>query len=105
MEWPESPSLRYLIHWTLRREQLCDPTLDCPHEDGECPKDRLDIAKTSRNGLLLTRAVLLKTAMKAGVVMRWQDIPADEYQALMILEEEVEKYQREKDTGRPSAYC
>ena len=101
MEWPESPSLRYLIHWTLRREQLCDAALECPHEDGECPKYKLDIAKTSRNGLLLTRAVLLRTAMKAGVVMRWRDIPADEYQALMILEEEVDKLQRETDAAQP----
>ena len=104
MEWPELPSLRYLIYWTLRREQLCDPSLECPHDEGECPKDKLEVAKTSRNGLLLTRAVLLKTAMKAGVQMRWQDMPADEYQTLMMLEEEVGKLQRELDSGRSASH-
>ena len=41
--------------------------------------------------------------MKAGVQMRWQDMPADEYQALMMLDEEVDRLQREMDATRPAA--
>lgn len=41
--------------------------------------------------------------MKAGVQMRWQDMPADEYQALMMLEEEVDKLQGKMDAAQPGA--
>ena len=31
-----NPSFRFLVHWALRREELCDPGLcpDAPEDDG-----------------------------------------------------------------------
>ena len=35
-EWPDDPSFRFLVHWALRRDELCDPGLcpDAPDDDG-----------------------------------------------------------------------
>ena len=51
-QWPERPSLRFLVHWSLRREQLFEPGLcpDAPYDGGRCahcPLDKLDAAQHS----------------------------------------------------------
>ncbi len=94
-EWPEQPSLRFLIYWALRREDLCDPKL-CPDApvDGSrcdhCPLDRLDAAANSEPGLLLQRAIELEYALKAGVSIPLDEIAADEFWAMRVIQEERE---------------
>ena len=100
-EWPEQPSLRFLIHWALRREELCDPGL-CPDapDDGSrcdhCPLDRLDGAANSEPGLLLQWALELEYALKAGVTVSLEEIAADEFWAMRVIKEERECRDREK---------
>jgi len=96
-----------LIHWALRRDELCDPglCLDAPDEGGRCdhcPLDRLDAAQSSEMGLLLRRALDLRAALKLGVRINLDEISADEFRAMVILEEEQEKLDRERlDARRP----
>lgn len=62
-EWPDDPSFRFLVHWALRREELCDPGLcpDAPDDDGQ----RCDCAE---KGLLIRRALDLMGALKLGLL-------------------------------------
>jgi len=92
--------LRYLVYWSLRRDQLCDPGL-CPDapEGGRCdhcPLDRLDGAQNSEAGQLLRRALDLRTALKLGVSLSLDEIAADEFQALLIIEEEQARWEEER---------
>jgi len=86
-------SLRFLIHWALRRKELCDPGF-CPEtpDDGgrcdHCPLDKLGAAQSSEAGLLLRRAIDLRTALKLGVRISLDEIRADEFAAMLILGEE-----------------
>jgi hypothetical protein len=95
------------VHWALRREELCDPRLcpDAPEEGGRCdhcPLDKLDAAQSSEVGLLLRRALDLRTALRLGIRVGLDDIRADEFQALVVLEEEQEKLDRERlNASRP----
>jgi hypothetical protein len=93
--------LRYLVYWSLRREQLCDPRLcpDAPDDGGRCdhcPLDRLDAAQNSEAGQLLRRALDLRTALKLGVSLSLDEIAADEFQALLIIEEEQARWEEER---------
>ena len=102
-EWPDTPSLRFLIHWALRRDELCDPGLchDAPDDGGRCdhcPVDKLDAAQSSEAGMLLRRALDLRTALKLGVQIDLSSIPADEFRAMLILEEEEGRVDRERHT-------
>ena len=99
-EWPERPSLRYLVYWSLRRDELCDPGL-CPDapEGGRCdhcPLDRLDAAQHSEVGQLLRRALDLRAALKLGVRLSLDEIAADEFQAMLIIEEEQARWEEER---------
>jgi hypothetical protein len=90
-----------LIHWALRRDELCDPGLcpDAPDDGGRCdhcPLDKLDAAQSSEAGLLLRRALDLRAALKLGVRIGLDEIRADEFRALGILEEEREALDREQ---------
>jgi hypothetical protein len=90
-----------LIHWALRRDELCDPGLcpDAPDDGGRCghcPLDRLDAAQSSEAGLLLRRALDLWAALKLGFRISLDEIRADEFRALMVLEEEQERFDRER---------
>jgi hypothetical protein len=90
-----------LIHWALRREELCDPALcpDAPDDGGRCdrcPLDKLDAAQSSEAGLLLRRAIDLKAALKMGVRIGLDEIPADEFRALILLEDERDALDREQ---------
>ena len=95
-EWPDRPSLRFLVHWALRREELCDVKL-CPDspDDGsrceKCPLDRLDAAQHSEPGQLLRQALDLEYALKSGVTISLSEIAADEFWALRVLQEERDK--------------
>jgi hypothetical protein len=96
-----------LIHWALRREELCDPGI-CPDASddggrcGHCPLDKLDAAQSSEAGLLLRRALDLRAALKLGVRVSLDEIRVDEFRALVVLEEEQEKCDREKlNASRP----
>jgi hypothetical protein len=90
-----------LIHWALRREELCDQGL-CPDapDDGSrcdhCPLDKLDAAQSSEAGLLLRRALDLRAALKLGVQIGLDEIRADEFQTILILEEERDRLDRER---------
>jgi len=64
--------------------------------------DRLDAAQSSEMGLLLRRALDLRAALKLGVRINLDEISADEFRAMVILEEEQEKLDRERlDARRP----
>ncbi len=96
-----------MIHWALRRDELCDPGLcpDAPDDGGRCdhcPLDKLDAAQSSEAGLLLRRALDLRAALKLGVRVSLDEIRADEFRALVVLEEEQEKCDRERlNASRP----
>ena len=100
----EQPSLRFLVHWALRRDDLCDPRL-CPDapDDGDrcdhCPLDRLDSAQSSEPGLLIRCALDLRAALKLGIHLGLDDIRADEFYAMLILEEARDRQEREKLSG------
>jgi len=93
--------LRYLVHWRFRCEQLCDINL-CPDSPGDglrcdhCPLDRLDAAQNSEAGQLLRRALDLRAILKIGIPVTLDDITADELYAMLIIEEEQNKYEEEK---------
>jgi len=94
-----------LIHWALRREELCDPGLcpDAPDDAGRCdhcPLDKLDAAQSSEAGLLLRRALDLRAALKLGIQIKLDEIRADEYRAMLTVEEERERYDRERFEDR-----
>ena len=93
--------MRYLVYWSLRREQLCDPRLcpDAPDDGGRCdhcPLDRLDAAQNSEAGQLLRRALDLRAALKLGVKLSLDEIAADEFQAMLIIEEEQARFDEER---------
>ena len=93
--------MRYLVYWSLRREQLCDPRLcpDAPDDGGRCdhcPLDRLDAAQNSEPGQLLRRALDLRAALKLGVKLSLDEIAADEFQAMLIIEEEQARFDEER---------
>jgi hypothetical protein len=96
-----------LIHWALRRDELCDPSL-CPDapDDGSrcdhCPLDKLDAAQSSEAGLLLRRALDLRAALKLGIRISLEEIRADEFYAMLVLEEERERLDQERIDHRRS---
>ena len=104
-EWPDDPSFRFLVHWALRREELCDPGLcpDAPEEGGQrcdhCPLDRLDAAQCAEKGLLIRRALDLMGALKLGVHIGLGEIRAEEFCAMLIIAEERDLLERERAGG------
>jgi len=95
-------SLRYLIYWALRREQLGDPGLcpDAPEEEhercGHCPLNRLDAAWLTDAGQLLRRALGLRSALAMGIRIGLDEIDADEFFAMQAVEEERDAYDRKR---------
>ena len=93
--------MRFLIYWALRREELCDIKL-CPDSpaDGsrceKCPLDRLDAAQHSEAGQLLRRAIDLRAAIKIGIVLSLDEIAADEFYAMLAIEEAQDQYEKER---------
>ena len=83
---------------------MCDPRLcpDAPEDGGRCdhcPLDKLDAAQSSETGLLIRRALDLRAALKLGVKVSLDEIRADEFYAMLILEEEKEQLDRERVNG------
>ena len=83
---------------------MCDSRLcpDAPEDGGRCdhcPLDRLDAAQSSETGLLIRRALDLRAALKLGVRVSLDEIRADEFHAMLILEEEKEQLDRERVNG------
>src|SRR5882724_4188200 len=91
-----------LVHWALRREELCDPGLcpDAPEEDAQrcdhCPLDRLDAAQCAEKGLLIRRSLDLMSALKLAVHISLEEIRGDEFCAILIIAEERDLLEREK---------
>ena len=88
----------------MRREELCDPGLcpDAPDDGGRCdhcPLDKLDAAQCAEKGLLVRRALDLMGALKLGVQIGLDEIRADEFSAMLILEDERDRLDREKLPG------
>ena len=93
--------MRFLIHWALRREELCDPKIcpDAPDDGGRCdhcPLDKLDAAQSSEAGMLLRRAIDLRAALKLGFHIGLDEIRADEFAAMLLLEDEHNLHEGEK---------
>jgi hypothetical protein len=86
----------------LRRDQLCEPGLcpDAPEEEHErcdhCPLNRLDAAQLSDTGQLLRRALDLRSALSMGIRIGLDEIDADEFFALQVVEQERDTYEREQ---------
>jgi hypothetical protein len=79
---------------------LCDTGL-CPDapEGGRCdhcPQDKLDAAQTSEAGLLIRRAIDMRAALNLGVHIGLDEIPANEFYAMLILDEERDQLDRER---------
>ncbi len=74
----------------------------CPDapEDGErcdhCPLDKLDAAQTSHAGLLIRRALEIHAALNLGIQIGLDEIAADEFMAMLILEDEKQRLERER---------
>jgi hypothetical protein len=72
---------------------------DAPDDGGHCdhcPLDKLDAAQHTAKGLLIRRAIELRGALKLGVQLTLDDLRADEFYAMLMLEEEWDKHEREK---------
>ena len=101
-EWSEPPSLRYLVYWALRRDQLCDPgfCLDAPEEEHErcdhCPLNRLDAAWLTDAGQLLRRTLDLWSALSMGIRIGLDEIGTDDFFAMQLVEQERDAYERER---------
>lgn len=89
----------------LRRDELCDPGLchDAPDDGGRCdhcPLDKLDAAQSSEAGMLLRRALDLRTALRLGVHLDLNAIRVDEFHAMLLLEEEMDRSDLERASNR-----
>ena len=101
--------MRFLIYWALRREELCDVNL-CPDSPDpstslrtgyrtrceKCPLNRLDAAQHSEAGQLLRRALDLRAAIKIGIHLCMDEIAADEFYAMLAIEEAQDQYEKER---------
>jgi len=56
----------------------------------------LDAAQSSEPGQLLRRALDLRAALKLGVTLSLDEIAADEFHAMMIIEEEQARFDEER---------
>jgi hypothetical protein len=57
---------------------------------------KLDAAQSSEAGLLLRRALDLRAAVKLGIQITLDEIRADEFRAMVVLEEERDALDREQ---------
>ena len=63
--------------------------------------DRLDAAQTSETGLLIRRALDMKCALRMGVHVGLEEIRADEFYAMAVIEDEKDKLDRERMNHGP----
>jgi hypothetical protein len=93
--------LRFLIHWGLRRKDLCDPELchDALEDGGrcdKCPLTKLEWAQQySYVGQLLQRALNKMAAIRIGLTLTLDDITMDEMRAMLLIEEERDIFEKE----------
>ena len=59
----------------------------------ECPSNQLDRAMEGPAGRLLGRAIAKRSMVKMGLTLGMDDLDAEEFLAMEVLEVEVEKYQ------------
>jgi hypothetical protein len=64
-----------------------------------CPLDRLDAAQLFEAGQLLRRALDLRAAIKIGVALGLDEIAAEEFFAMLAIEEVQDQYEKER-TGK-----
>jgi len=64
----------------------------CDH----CPQDQLDAAQASEAGLLIRRALELRAALNLGIHITLDDIPANEFYTMLILDDERDQLERER---------
>ncbi len=99
-EWPRDPPLRFLVYWGLRRKDLCDVRLCEKSEDGEpcaeCPLRRLEEAELTGKGSLLRRANDLRAILALGITISIDDLDADELSAMLIIENELNRLEKER---------
>ncbi len=93
-DWPESPGVRFLAHWNLRKDsgKLCPGVKQCEYSNDidRCEKCGLIALEESMNtpkGQLLNQAAELRIDIKLGIHITPEDIPINEYKALIILEQ------------------
>lgn len=60
----------------------------------ECPITKLENALAEPKGELLGRALDLEFALRAGITVTYDDIPADEFLVLKMLEHERSRYEQ-----------
>ncbi len=85
----------------MRRAELCEPGLcpDAPDDGGRCdhcPLDKLDAAQSSERGHLIRRALDLRGALQLGLRIGLEEIRADEFYAMLTLNDERERSDWEK---------
>jgi hypothetical protein len=74
---------------------LCPDAPDgirCDH----CPQDKLDAAQRSEDGLLIRRALDLRAALNLGIHIGLDDVRADEFYTMLILDDEWDQLERER---------
>jgi hypothetical protein len=63
----------------------------------ECPLAKLERAvDASPDGRLLQAAMDIRAAIRMGITVRMDDLAADEFYALVVLEEEIRAFDAEK---------
>jgi len=75
---------------------LCPDSPDDRSRCEKCPLNRLDAAQHSEAGQLLRRAIDLRAALRLGVSLSLDDINADEFFAMLVIEEEQDRLEREQ---------
>jgi hypothetical protein len=115
---PEQPSLQELIHWSLRRDnicipQACDDSVEIYENDdpkhgrflrrercNHCELDVLDrmVAQVGA----LHRAFDIDFMLQAGIHLTADDLDIEEFFALKTLRTERNRYQEEQNRNKPA---
>ena len=104
-DWPESPSLRFVIWALIRKDEFCDsPQLcnDHPTQHAEdCPAAyAADLAgQGSAFSILLDQVLSLDFCLEKGITgpgTTLDSIPFDQYVTLRLLQSERSKHDREQ---------
>lgn len=86
----------------MRKNDLCSSPRHCndghPYEHADdCPVSLLQASMTGTStGRLLEQALTIDFALEKGFQTSLDDIPADEFTVLRILQDEQNKYEREQ---------
>ena len=101
--WPEIVTLRFLIQCQLRKHCEGGPRACPDSEDREThcescwkPKIAEHCSTESPMGALLARAIDTEWALSKRIQIRLDDIPADEYLAMKVIDEERRAVEKEE---------